>query len=317
MNNNMSNSSFAPVVLFVYNRVDHLQQTYEALLQCEEVKDTPLYIYSDAPKNDSVKSGVEEVRNYIEHIKNENKFKEIQVIHSQINKGLAQSIITGISEVIKTHGKVIVLEDDCVPSLYFLSFINDCLLKYEDDMSIGSIAGYSPPLKFANDYNLDIFLARRSCSWGWATWENRWCDVDWNMKYANQFIKNRNLINRLNSNGSDRFIRYYRQTKGNGSSWSIRFGAHHALKDWWVIYPRYSYIQNIGCDESGVHSRKEDAEKVQVNLEKAIKHPVIDKPEIRMDIQKNMKDFYSGGIISDAKRFIVTVLICMKGRFNL
>jgi len=107
-------------------------------------------------------------------------------------------------------------------------------------------------------------------------------------------------------------MRLYRQTKGNGSSWSVRFGAHLVKNDWLTVYPRYSYIKNIGCDESGVHSKSEDAEKMAVDLSKAIKEPKIIDIEINKKIQKTMKKRYSYGFVSDIKKFIATAIIVLK-----
>ena len=44
----------APIVMFVYNRADHFEQTYEALCQCDEAKESELYIFSDGAKKQLV-----------------------------------------------------------------------------------------------------------------------------------------------------------------------------------------------------------------------------------------------------------------------
>ena len=108
-------------------------------------------------------------------------------------------------------------------------------------------------------------------------------------------------------------MRLYRQTKGNGSSWSVRFGAHLVKNNLLTVYPRYSYITNIGCDETGVHSTSDDAEKMRVDLSKAIENPILSDVEIDGRIQKIMKKHYSYGFVSEAKKVIATSLIFLKG----
>ena len=55
----------APVALFVYNCPEYLCQTVEALLANAEASETPLYIFSDATRNESASQAVDEVKSYI------------------------------------------------------------------------------------------------------------------------------------------------------------------------------------------------------------------------------------------------------------
>lgn len=308
--------SYAPIIIFVYNRADHFIQTYNALSACKEANYSDLFIFSDGAKTEAGKEKVDEVRAAVNSIKDSGNFKSVTVTESPVNKGLAASVISGVTQVINEYGKVIVVEDDCKVSPFFLKYINNALDYYENNKKIGSIAGYTPMIDLPDNYKNDIFAAYRSCSCTWATWADRWKDVDWELKDIKDFYKSPKLIKKLNSNGSDRFIRLYRQTKGNGSSWSVRFGAHLVKNDLLTVYPRFSYITNIGCDESGVHSKSDDAEKMRVDLSKAIENPVLTDVEIDKKIQKTLKKHYSYGFVSKTKKFIATVLIVIKERLR-
>lgn len=308
--------SYAPIVIFVYNRADHFIQTYNALAACKEAKESELFIFSDGAKNEAGTAKVNEVRAAVAAIKDSGDFRSVTVTESPVNKGLAASVIAGVTDVINKFGKAIVVEDDCKVSPFFLTYMNNALNCYESNKKIGSIAGYTPMIKLPDDYKKDVFAAYRSCSWTWATWKDRWDGVDWELKNISDFYKSPKLIKRLNSNGSDRFMRLYRQTKGNGSSWSVRFGAHLVKNNLLTVYPKYSYNSNIGCDESGVHSKADDAEKMRVDLSKAIENPVLTDVEIDGRIQKILKKHYSYGFVSEAKKFIATVLIVIKERFK-
>jgi len=308
--------SYAPIIIFVYNRADHFIQTYNALAACKEAKESELFIFSDGAKNEAGKEKVNDVRAAVAAIKDSGDFKSVNVTASPVNKGLAASVIAGVTEIINKYGKVIVVEDDCKVSPLFLGYINSALSYYERNKNIGSIAGYTPMIDLPDYYKKDVFAAYRSCSCTWATWADRWANIDWELKEIKDFYKSPKLIKKLNSNGSDRFIRLYRQTKGNGSSWSVRFGAHLVKNDLITVYPRYSYITNIGCDESGVHSKTDDAEKMRVDLSKSIKNPVLTDVEIDKRIQKIMKKHYSYGFVSEIKKFIATALIVIKERLR-
>lgn len=308
--------SFAPIVMFVYNRADHFEKTVIALSECAEAKQSELYIFSDAAKNSAAKDSVAHVRALAHRIENSNLFQKVTIAESETNKGLANSVISGVTKVIAQYGRVIVVEDDCVPSPYFLKYMNDCLSSFENDQRIGSVAGYAPPIRFPEDYHKDIFTAYRSCSWGWATWKDRWENVDWELTSINELYHNSHLLNKLNSNGTDRFLRLYRQTKANKNSWSVKFGYHLVRYDMMTVYPRYSYINNIGCDDTGIHSKAGDDERVRVDLSKAIVNPRIKDVEIDERIQKEMKKFYSAGTVSDIKRAIATKAIILNERIK-
>lgn len=308
--------SLAPIVMFVYNRADHFQKTYEALSECVGAAESELYIFSDGPRAEKDVPKVEEVREAARTAVKDGKFLKVSLIESKNNRGLAASVISGVTDMVEKYEKVIVIEDDCVTNPFFLRFMNQGLETYEQEKQVGAIAGYTPTLAFPNNFQDDVFFSYRSCSCGWATWKDRWSNVDWELKQVSDFYKNLELLRKLNSNGKDRFIRLYRQTKGNGSSWSVRFGAHLVRNNWLTVYPRYSYIQNIGCDASGVHSKEEDAEKMSVDLSKAIENPVFRKPYVNKEIQKIMKRHYSGGVVSDIKRSAATVGIVLKERLK-
>jgi len=137
----------APIVLFVYNRLDHTQVVIETLLKNTLAKDSELYIFSDAAKSENGIEKVNEVREFIRDDSWHTGLKKVSIVEAEKNKGLAKSIIGGVSEIIQRYGKVIVLEDDLNLSPYFLEYMNDALDYYKDDEEIWSISGYSFPMK--------------------------------------------------------------------------------------------------------------------------------------------------------------------------
>jgi GT2 family glycosyltransferase len=109
-------NNLAPIVLFVYNRPDHTQKTLQALQKNTLAFDSELFIYADAAKNNLVKQQVDEVRTLISNVSG---FRNVTVIKQEINTGLANSIIGGVTEIANKYGKVIALEDDLLTSPYF------------------------------------------------------------------------------------------------------------------------------------------------------------------------------------------------------
>ena len=126
----------SPILLFVYNRLEHTKQLISSLLDNSLAKESELFIYADGARNTEDEKGVKEVRSYIQTIRG---FKKVTIIEQNENKGLARSIIDGVTEQVNHFGKVIVLEDDLVVAPYFLTFMNQALELYQDEPPVGHI----------------------------------------------------------------------------------------------------------------------------------------------------------------------------------
>ena len=60
--------NLAPIVLFVYNRLDLTKQTVEALQKNELANKSELFIFSDAAKTENIQFKVNRIREYIKKI---------------------------------------------------------------------------------------------------------------------------------------------------------------------------------------------------------------------------------------------------------
>jgi hypothetical protein len=243
---------YAPVVLFAYNRKQHLEICIEALKQNNESKYTSLIIYCDGAKGNDDLLAVEEVRNYIKKITG---FKDIELNFSEFNKGLAASIIDGISHQFNKHEKLIVLEDDIIPSKFFLSYMNTSLTMYEFNSNVASIHGYTYPIKYLPTQ----FFIRGADCWGWATWKRSWDDFEPNGTVLLEKLKSNNLQIKFNLFGSYNYTKMLQnQILGKNDSWAIRWHASNFIKNKLTLYPGVSLVQNIGTDGSGTNFKKTD-----------------------------------------------------------
>lgn len=243
-----------PVVLFVYNRLDHTTRVLESLTKNILADETDLYIFSDAAKSEKGIAAVEDVRQCIHQKKWETFFKSITITEAEKNKGLAASIIGGVTEIVNKYGQVIVLEDDLILSKYFLRYMNDALAFYEKEQDVWSISGYSFPMKSLKKYPHDVFYSYRGCSWGWATWADRWKMADWDVKDYDKFVQDPKWQKRFNRGGGDLTHMLELQRTGVIDSWAIRWVFSQSNLNMYTIYPKYSYLENDGCDGSGTNS---------------------------------------------------------------
>ncbi len=244
----------APIILFVYNRPKNTKEVLESLSHCILAEASSIFIFSDAPKNDEAISLVNEVRCIIDNDKWKKKFKEVTIYKNSNNKGLATSVITGVTKIFNNNEKVIVIEDDNRVSIDFLDYMNRGLDFYEDDLSIGMIGGYTVPIKFPKDYKYDVYKMGRGSSYAWATWKNRWDKVDWEVSDYNIFKKSRRMKRAFNYYGNDRVYMLNNQMNGKIDSWAIRFAYFMFKNNMYAILPVHTKVENIGFDGRGVHN---------------------------------------------------------------
>lgn len=241
----------APIVLFTFNRLDHTKKTIESLKQNIFAKESELFIFSDGARNNEEEVVVNNVRNYLINIEG---FKTINIIESKKNKGLAKSVIDGVTDIINKYGKVIVLEDDLVTSRYFLKYMNESLDVFKERNDIWSISGYGPSINIPIEYEEDIYITKRGSSWGWATWQDRWKKVDWNVSDYELFKRNKEMIIDFNRSGKDLAPMLEDQMCERIDSWAIRWVYSQFKNSMYTVYPVKSLVKNIGNDLTGTHT---------------------------------------------------------------
>jgi len=245
----MEIDNLAPIVLFVYKRADTLRKAIEALQQNPLAKSSDLIVYSDAAKSSKDEKAIAEVRAFLKTISG---FKTLRIVEADTNKGLAASIIQGVSETLEKYGQAIVLEDDLVTSTNFLAYMNSALNHYQSNPEVFSISGFSMPIKGLQDK--DVFFTFRGSSWGWATWADRWKHIDWETKDYQEFKNNAALRNQFNQMGSDMAGMLDRQLEGKINSWAIRFNYHQFVFKKYSVHPAISKVINIGFAEGATHT---------------------------------------------------------------
>lgn len=286
--------SYSPVILFVYNRIDHTKKTIKCLANNALATQTELFIFSDAPKNKDSEGKVNEVRQFIHSEYVSNAFQKVTIFEADSNKGLARSIIDGVSNVMADYGKVIVIEDDNESTPDFLNFMNDCLDFYKNNKMIWSIGGFSCVKNFPIDYKKDVFLMGRTCSYAWATWQDRWELVDWDVKDYLKFRFNIAARQKFNRYGNDRSNMLDLQMHNKINSWAIRFCYSAFKHGMYTVYPCVTKISNIGHDGSGTHFNEKNKcnENFEVSLAAGVE-PYVLTDSILVD-ERIRKEFVKG-----------------------
>lgn len=250
----------APVIVFAYNRPDHLRKTLTWLGQNELADQSTLYVYCDGPKpnaSDEQLVKVENARKVAHALAIVPIFKEVHIIEREENLGLGTSVISGVTEIINKHGRAIVLEDDLETSPYFLSYMNKCLDHYEARKSVFSISGLSRPHPerfYPKDYPYDVYVSLTHHPTGWATWADRWNQVDWSAEAYNMIMDYQPMIDayrRVEYGEPEAMIQILISGK---NLWSAKFTLAHFVNHAVSICPIVSYINHIGWDAEATNA---------------------------------------------------------------
>ena len=267
---NESVTKLAPIALFVFKRPEHTLQTLNSLAANPEFIHSPLYIYCDGARNDDDSSDVECTRNIVRNYDHPKKI----IIEQDKNRGLAHSVIAGVSELINKFGCIIVVEDDLVVSENFLSYLNFGLNQYKDIQKVMQISAYMFPVQEFAEKKEILFLPFIS-SWGWATWDRAWKNFDVNALNWELLLTDRKLRQKFdvsNSYGySDMLLR---QMSGGIDSWAIRWNWSIFQCEGLVVYPPVSLVKNAGFDGSGTHCGVNSLQEINTfNSTKNLKYP--------------------------------------------
>lgn len=269
----------APIIVFAYNRPEHLRKTLTWLAQNELADQSVLYVYCDGPKTDASDEQMKKIRQaraVAHELAVVPAFKEVHFIERSENLGLGTSIITGATEIIQQYGKVIVLEDDLQTSPLFLDYMNQCLDHYEGRKSVFSISSLSRPHPerfYPADYPYDVYVSLVHHPTGWATWKDRWEQVDWDVDLFSDVQNQPEMINAFRRIEYGEYDALLHQQQTGQNVWSVRFSFAHFVNHAVSICPIVSYVNHIGWDSEATNAKGSS----QWNFER-----LADKKELRL-----------------------------------
>lgn len=292
--------TFAPIALFVYNRPQHTERTLKFLKQNELAPESRLFIFSDGFKSAEDEAKVLEVRELLKSI---DGFKSIEVIERRENMGLANSVIAGVSRLVKDYGQVIAMEDDLITSPYTLTYFNESLSRYRNEEKVMHIGAYMYHLKTNN--LPETFFYRAATSWGWATWERAWQHFEPNIDV---------LMDQFDARKRSEFsiehkMNFWKQMqdfkRGRNNSWAIRWYASIFLKGGLTLNPSHSLVNNIGHDGTGIHSGINDIYNVIINPKAISQYPSeIKENKEAYDAIKDFLGNRKGNLWERLKRYV-------------
>lgn len=246
----MLNSALAPIAVFAYRRTIHLSRTLDALERCPEFSQSPVFIFSDGPKNGAAKDDVVAVRALIRARLRPN----MQIVETPENRGLAASIIAGVSRLCDEFGRVIVIEDDLIVTPCALTWFNRALIAHAFSPNVFHINAYQHRVPEFWEMREGIFT-KFVGSWGWATWGRAWKQFDFDAIGWKSVRDNAQMRYAFDLNGSYPFSdMLISQMTGKSDSWAIRWCWTIFKSDALALSPPKALVSNIGLDETATHN---------------------------------------------------------------
>lgn len=241
--------TLAPVVIFSYDRPNHLKRTLEALAKNKLAKESELFIYCDGAKENGPKEQSERIIENRKVAHSSSGFKSVSVIERPQNIGLKANIVGAVTEIVNKYGRVITLEDDIVTSPGFLQFMNEALEMYKDDEQVMHISGYMWPHRLPLQET--FFYEMPYPGGGWATWKRAWQYFDDDAVKLYRLWENR--WDEFNIVGAHLQKQLYDNYRGTLNTWFVKWHAVLLERGGLTLYPGKSLTNNIGFDESATN----------------------------------------------------------------
>lgn len=263
----------SPVLIIGFNRPDYLQQVFNAVRNAKPIK---LYFAVDGPRDwkEGERDKVAQVRDIIKQV---DWACEVHTLFREENLGCGRGPAEAISWSLEHEDRIIVLEDDCVPSRSFFRFCDEMLERYKNDTRINIVSGRSHwhGSHFFDKY--DYLFTRYAHTWGWATWKRAWDEFDMNMNDVSDFIAEGGALNvepnaTIGKRKNKSLLKKYKTISEEIThSWDSQW-AYTRLKTGLGIVPSRNLIHNIGS--VGTHSDCDvNRDMVAEEMPEILRHP--------------------------------------------
>lgn len=278
----------APIVLFVFNRQDHVQKAVEALQKNELAIESELYIYSDGARNEKDVEPIEAVREYCRNIAG---FAKVHLVERHTNWGIEKSEIDALTGILQKYESCIVLEDDLEVSSRFLEYMNRALEYYKEEKKVISIAGYTHIDNNPKPADgQEFYFSQMITSWGWATWADRWALFD-GEKLNLDILEDEATRRRFDMDGACPYTEMLRQQVENRHiTWDVAWYFKAFENDLLTLTPVWTLVNNIGMDGSGVHYNNDAINNNRIrDVEHAYTFCFPDKVELDVSMREQEK----------------------------
>lgn len=219
-------------------------------MNCPEYPSSQVTVYSDGPRGAGDEEDIRQVRALLR----ERKTANMSIVERPQNFGLANSIISAVTETTQRDGRVIVIEDDLVLQPSALAWLNSGLERYADNERVMQISAYQYRVPEFADDDRGTFQ-RFATTWGWGTWRRAWAKFDATATGWENVRDDPSVREEFDAGGVYPFSAMLeKQMAGKVDSWGIRWSWAVFRNNGLTLMPPRSLVTNAGMDSSGTHN---------------------------------------------------------------
>jgi hypothetical protein len=163
-------STEIPVLVIAYNRPDQIRGLIQSL---RIAKPSKVWFAVDGPSANSQDGTL--VQEVLEEIDKLDWECDVLLKYDGIHRGLRRSVEEAVSWAFEQTERLIILEDDTLPTKAFFKFMDQCLEDFAQDQTVGHVSGYNkvPAGALANPED-PFRKSRYPESFAWGTWKRAW-----------------------------------------------------------------------------------------------------------------------------------------------
>lgn len=275
------------LAFFVYRRPEHTRKVIDSIRRNNFEK---IYIFQDGLKNEKDREKWEEVTALISNI----DFTETEIHISEENKGIADSVISGMNYVFERHDMAIALEDDVVLADGFKSLVETLFEKYKDNKKVMSICGGGYGAVIPKEYKYDVYFSYRMSSFAFGTWKDRWSGFERNPMLLKEIYSDPQKSEMLKYAGNDVEIMLFESLQKKKDTWATYWILYQINQLGFHVIPSNGYVEPIGQDGSGTNTICETSRyNIEMNGEKKEVYELPDDIIIDDAITQDTVDLYN------------------------
>lgn len=249
-----------PLVLFAFTRPELLKKVLKAIAQ-QSLLPPKIIAFIDGPRSVDDKPLIEGCISLLEEFSTSISMP-IDIVSRRDNLGCDRNVILGLTEVLSSHDSLVYLEDDTTPNQYFYDRMCRLLEFYREQKQVCSVSAYaSLPAELDTLMEQDFIVSNRVFCWGFATWSDRWEELDLVNK-SDRYNPFRNFY-KIPATFQTKMtmINQFWLEKNQQTDWVITFTLAALYHQKVHIIPTTSFTYNIGCGhpQSKTYKGKEEA----------------------------------------------------------
>ncbi len=234
------------VVVFAYKKYFTLNKV---LLAVNQYKPKCLYIVVDFPSDDESRQMVYNVERLISTYKFNFKIFNIRPLE---HKGVVNIFEYALNIIFEIENKLIILEDDTIPSQAFFYYCEQQLILHQNNSKIGSILGSN--LGVMNDELCHCKIPIGLPFWGWATWADRWNAMPKDFLFWDKFILTK-YYEKLSLTELNTLLVAFNRNRQIAKSWDLKWSMYQISAGLSCIVPGINMISNQGYSKQATFTK--------------------------------------------------------------